>query len=250
MADISTRSRGPRRSLPQAQKLASVVRRRIQRLQLPDGAFFMTEAQLATRYRVSRTVAREAVSQLKALGLLESRKRKGLLVRRPDPVGLLSTSLPSLATSPDDWHELAQLRYALEVGAIELAVRNATTDQIKRLEAIEQQLEVAIATNVESPEAARLDMQFHAWILQMTGSKLIAGMQQVLEQFFRIAPRAPQNPASAQRITWEHRELFLAIRDRDVERARLMIRMQFQSTLAAAATSPTPRRKVRPNPCQ
>jgi DNA-binding GntR family transcriptional regulator len=84
----------------------------------------------------------------------------------------------------------------------------------------------------------------------MTGSKFIAGMQQVLEQFFRIAPRAPQNPASAQRITWEHRELFLAIRDRDVERARLMIRMQFQSTLAAAATSPTPRRKVRPNPCQ
>jgi DNA-binding FadR family transcriptional regulator len=250
MADIPTRSRGPRRSLPQAQKLASVVRRRIQRLQLPDGAFFMTEAQLATRYRVSRTVAREAVSQLKALGLLESRKRKGLLVRRPDPLGLLSTSLPSLATSPDDWHELAQLRYALEVGAIELAVRNATTDQIKRLETIEQQLEVAIATNVESPEAARLDMQFHAWILQMTGSKLIAGMQQVLEQFFRIAPRAPQNPASAQRITWEHRELFLAIRDRDVERARLMIRMQFQSTLAAAAISPTPRRKVRPNPCQ
>jgi len=78
MADISATARTRTRSLPQAQKLARVVRRRIQRLQLPDGAFFMTEAQLATRYRVSRTVAREAVSQLKALGLLESRKRKGL----------------------------------------------------------------------------------------------------------------------------------------------------------------------------
>ena len=52
--------------------------------------------------------------------------------------------MPSLAASPDDWRELAQLRYALEVGAIELAIRTATDEQIERLSQITQQMEAAL----------------------------------------------------------------------------------------------------------
>ncbi|OYW17275.1 MAG: hypothetical protein B7Z55_12845, partial [Planctomycetales bacterium 12-60-4] len=100
----------------QAHELAQRIRKRIQAEQLADGTFFMTEAQLAEEYGVSRTVTREAVSRLQALGILEGRKRKGLLVRHPDPLRLLSNSLPSLVGSQNDWRELAQLRYALEVG--------------------------------------------------------------------------------------------------------------------------------------
>ena len=69
---------------------------------------------------------------------------KGLVVRHPDPLHLLSRSLPSLVASPEDWRDLAQLRYALEVGAIELAVRAATDQQIERLGQIEQELEQAL----------------------------------------------------------------------------------------------------------
>lgn len=60
----------------------------------------MTEAQLAAEYGASRTVIREAVSRLQALGILEGRKRKGLIVRHPDPLQLFSNSLPSLVRSP------------------------------------------------------------------------------------------------------------------------------------------------------
>src|SRR5690242_15625568 len=109
----------PARPATQANELARTIRKRIQSEHLPDGSFFMTEAQLAKEYGVSRTVTREAVSRLQALGILEGRKRKGLLVRHPDPLRLLSNSLPSLVASPDEWRDLAQLRYALEVGAIE-----------------------------------------------------------------------------------------------------------------------------------
>ena len=185
---------------------------------MPDGTFFMTEAQIAQEYGASRTVTREALSRLQALGILEGRKRKGLVVRHPDPLSLLSRSLPSLVASPEDWRDLAQLRYALEVGAIELAVRAATDEQIERLGQIEQEFEQALQEDTSSARTVELDVAFHAQILQMTGSRLIAGMQQVLVQFFQMSPRAESTPASAERITWEHRELFHAIRDRDVER--------------------------------
>lgn len=187
----------------------------------------MTEKQIAEEYAASRTVVREAVSRLQALGILEGRKRKGLIVRRPDPLRLLSESLPSLANSRDDWHDLSLLRYALEVGAIELAIRNGTAEQITQLRELLQDLELALRGKKDEERAAQLDLQFHALILKMTGSRLIAGMQQVLVHFFRIAPRSELEVA-AERIIWEHQELYRAIVDRDVERARSMIRLQFR----------------------
>jgi len=221
------------KSLSQADELAETIRLRIQSEQLADGSFFMTEAQLAEEYQASRTVIREAVSRLQALGMLEGRKRKGLIVRHPDPLRLLSNSLPSLAGSQADWRELAMLRYAIEVGAIELAIRAATSDQLDRLTRITAEMEQALREDTESERTVSLDLEFHALILQMTGSRMIAGMQQLLVQFFQIAPHAENTPASAERIIWEHRELLNAIRDRDVERARSMIRLQFRSTLGA-----------------
>lgn len=213
-------------------QLARTIRERIQREQVPDGTFFMTEAQLALEYGASRTVAREAISRLQALGILEGRKRKGLVVRQPDPLSLFSKSLPSLIASPQDWQDLAQLRYALEVGAIELAVREATEEQIDTLGRIQQDFEAALLQDIRSARSIELDVAFHSHILQMTGSRLISGMQQVLVQFFQLAPRCEANAATAERIIWEHRELYQAIRERDVERARAMVRLQIRGAMA------------------
>ena len=222
------------RPLTQSRQLAVTIRERLQSERRADGDFFMTEAQLAAEYGVSRTVTREAVSRLQALGILEGRKRKGLIVRRPDPLRLFQNSLPSLVTSPDDWRDLAQLRYALEVGAIELAIRAATDQQIEGLVQIERELETAVRQDPTSASTVELDLKFHSYILEMTGSRMIAGMQLLLSQFFQVVPRCKPSSASIERICWEHRELLDAIRDRDIERARAMIRVQIQSTIELA----------------
>lgn len=214
----------------QVRQLAATIRERIQLERRVDGEFFMTEAQLAAEYGVTR----EAVSRLQAIGILEGRKRKGLIVRRPDPLRLFQNSLPSLITTPDDWRDLAQLRYALEVGAIELAIRAATPPQIERLVEIERELEHAVRQDPTAASTVELDLKFHSYILEMTGSRMIAGMQLLLAEFFQIMPRLATSLASADRICWEHRELVDAIRERDVERARAMIRVQIRSTLGTA----------------
>ena len=208
-----------------AHQLADRIRNRIQIGSFADGDLFMTEAQLATEYDVSRTVAREAVSRLRALGIVEGRQRKGLVVRRPDPLRLLSQSLPFLASSTADLHELAQLRYALEVGAIELAVRNATNEQIAELGRLTEAFVTAMKNDAPA-EVVALDLKFHSLLLQMTGSTLVSGMQQVLIRFFASLPYRELDQLGVGRVVWEHRELYAAIRDRDVERARSMVRLQ------------------------
>ena len=211
----------------QSQLVAERIRQHIEQSRLPDGELYMTEAEVAETFNVSRVVAREAVGQLRAIGLLEGRKRKGLIVRHPDPAQLFSASLPSLARSQEDLADLARLRYAMEVGSIELAVNNATDDQITRLVGIADKMKSTEAAVAGSKNTHELDLAFHALLLDMTGSKLIAEMQRVLVAFFRdIALPQAASSEIADRVAWEHIELAAAVRDRDVERARTMIRLQ------------------------
>ena len=74
----------------QVRELAQKIRQRIQAERLTDGSFFMTEAQLAAEYGASRTVTREAVSRLQALGLLEGRKAKRADRSLPRPAATVS----------------------------------------------------------------------------------------------------------------------------------------------------------------
>jgi DNA-binding FadR family transcriptional regulator len=157
--------------------------------------------------------------------MLESRKRKGLIVRRPDPIRLLTQTLPSLISSADDLRELGMLRYALEVGSIELAIQHATEEQLEQLARIVSDMEAAFADADLAESFVDLDLQFHALILSMTGSRMISGMRNLLVDFFNKVPRREDLVAVADRMIWEHRELYHAICARDVERARTMIRM-------------------------
>ncbi|MFK7776803.1 MAG: FCD domain-containing protein [Gimesia sp.] len=220
----------PRKNL--SQQLSERIREYIEQAELPDGELFMTEAEVAEQFEVSRAVAHEAVGRLRAIGLLEGRQRKGLIVRRPDPVGLFSESLPFLAKSEQDVAELSQLRYVLEVGAIELAVNNATSDQVTKLMNLAEQMKTLVTTESKLSLGKELDISFHTLLLEMTGSTMIAGMQRVLIDFFRnLAVRIPLDNSSSERIAWEHIELAAAIHDRDVERARALIRLQLRHYL-------------------
>jgi GntR family transcriptional regulator, transcriptional repressor for pyruvate dehydrogenase complex len=171
--------------------------------------------------------------------MLEGRKRKGLIVRRPDPIRLLTQTLPSLISSEDDLRELGMLRYALEVGSIELAIQHATEEQLEELARIVSDMEAAFADADLAESFVDLDLQFHALILSMTGSRMISGMRNLLVDFFSKVPRRGNLVAVADRMIWEHRELYNAIRARDVERARTMIRMHCTEWFRNASDAPS-----------
>lgn len=220
-------------------RLADQIRNRIAAEQFCDGDLFMTEAQLAEEYGVSRNIAREAVSQLRGLGILEGRKSKGLLVRRPNPIRLLSHSLTAIAQSEEDIRELANLRYVLEVGAIELAVKHATDEQIDRLKHLAKEYEHARRRGAGIDRQIELELGYHGLILEMTGSKLIIGMQQALTKFFlKVLSRESETPPppSDDRDIWQHHAIAEAIGNRDVESARALIRLHFEGILPGGPT--------------
>jgi len=228
-----------------ADRLAKRIRTKLQSKPVREGDVFMTEAQVAIEFDVSRTIVREAVSRLRALGILEGRQGKGLVARRPDLIQLISESVPSLAGSEEDFRDLIELRYVLEVGGIELAVANATPVQIEQLHQIAEKFAQAVESSQDAKQQIPLDLKFHTLLLEMTHSTLIAGLNKVLARFFEAhvvrnfeanGPGGKTTKQHREETAKQHFEIVSAIEQRDVERARYVIRSHIHCYLRHLST--------------
>ena len=215
-------------------QLADQMLKDIIAAELEEGELFMTVKEVIQRYGVSHTIAREAIGKLSALGVLKGKQRLGLLVDRPDPVGLMARWLPFYARSPktEDLRTLAQLRYVLELGSIDLAVANASEEQVERLLQLSERFEKVIAEVGQNEEADRIELEYHSLLLSMSGNPLIAGMHQVLSDYFQVAVQSsPHWKEGLQNAVWEHRTIAEAIARKDIELARNVLRRHLEHAL-------------------
>lgn len=138
-----------------------------------------TLADLEAEYRVSRTVVREAVRVLEAMGMLMSRRRIGLTVRPAADWSALDTRLIGWQlASPQRAHQIVvvnELRSAIEPIAARLAARRATDVQRAEIERLASRLEeLGHAGEGASDEYLDADIAFHDLLLDMSGNLMLA----------------------------------------------------------------------------
>ncbi len=165
---------------------------------LEPGEQFAKEADLEKQLNVSRVVLREALSRLRAIGVVESRQGVGLIVSKPDPAILF-----------------------------EQAILRATDSQLTRLVELAEEFAVANAGKIKGRTLNDIEVEFHRTILEATHSRILMQMHSVLNIFFARA--AEENPSYAADTTneasvVEHREIAQAFYKRDVEQTRIALR--------------------------
>ena len=218
-----------------ANTLASRIHADIVASELQEGDLFMTGDQVSERYDVSRSISREALSQLRAMGILKSRQRKGLLIDRPDPVEQMARWVPIYGRDADGERltHLAQLRYVLEMGAVDLAVAHASGEQIDALRARATDFEEIARLHGHNADADQIDLAFHCVFLDMTGNELIAGMHRVLSDYFVASTVAEPKPGEdAQRAIREHHLIVEGIERGDRDLVRNVLRAHIEGTVA------------------
>src|SRR5687768_998780 len=107
-------------------QVVAALRKRVEDGEFARGAKLPSEGELVAVYRVSRTVVREAMSQLRARGLVETRKGIGTFAR---PTALRSP-FPVPSVDPVTLGEviaLLELRMSLETEAAALAAKRASS---------------------------------------------------------------------------------------------------------------------------
>jgi DNA-binding FadR family transcriptional regulator len=179
---------------------------------------------LVDRYAVSRSVIREVLRVLASMGLVETRRRVGILIRPTtdwnvfDPQvirwRLASTARIALLRS------ITELRTAVEPQAAWLAAARATPDEASDLVALAAKMWAAGKAGDES-EFLRLDIEFHRQILFNSRNEMFVKLQELVAEVltgrhhYHLMPHYPDEQALQL-----HADVAQAIQRHDGERAK------------------------------
>jgi DNA-binding GntR family transcriptional regulator len=163
------------------------------------------EVKIADQLGVSRTPVREAIRKLELEGLVVMVPRKGAYVSDISYKDIIDT---------------LEVREALETFAVKLAIEKNTVKDIKRLEGLNKDFQKAYEEK-DIEKMVEYDTEIHNEILVLSdNSKLINfmdGLNEIMQRFRLIFFNETYNP---ERIAKEHEEVFLALKNKNIERAQ------------------------------
>ena len=157
----------------------------------------LVEREIAERLGVSRSPVREAIRLLTFEGFVVAQSPRRIVVR---------------AFTRRDVDDLYDVREALEVLAVGLAVRNATSEDVHRL----RQLLDQTALSVDEDVLHRLGNQFHEMLTEVANNSVLSGM--VAPVRGRLRWLLQQN-ADFARLHAEHTRIVDLIEAKDLDQA-------------------------------
>ncbi|WP_126246279.1 FadR/GntR family transcriptional regulator [Chitinophaga rhizosphaerae] len=137
-----------------------------------------TELELAAALGVSRNVVREALSRFKMLGIIETKKKTGMVISNPDIMGTFEKVLTPEIIDESTLQDLFELRLVLEMGIADLLFIHKTPQDIAELEDI-----VARETKGDNFRINN-EIAFHGKLYQMTGNETMKRFQTLLLPVF------------------------------------------------------------------
>ena len=147
---------------------------------LTSGSEIPSELVLAGNLNVGRNVVREALSRLRMLGIVESRKHKGMVVREPDVMKCFTKVVNPYLLSKTSLLDLLDLRVSIESGITELIISNITDKDIEELESI-----VSRHTYQEDMKLkVENEIEFHLKLYRITGNQAIIDLLEMVLPLF------------------------------------------------------------------
>lgn len=146
------------------QKLADFIikelKNRIINGTLKEGDKLPNQNDFAAELGVSRPSLREALQALTIIGVIEQRPRFGTVIKSGNPDLWPDNIIPSLVSDKESTLELITARRYIELDNVELAVANASKNDIKQMDYLIKQMKVALKKN-QIKEYTDLDIKFH-----------------------------------------------------------------------------------------
>lgn len=191
---------------------------------LKPGDKLPSTKELCEKFGVGRSTMREALSALKAMGLIEIRQGGGCRVLATDTADFVPPELESLRLNRETLLHLLEARRSLEVANASIAAVKRTEEELSAFARIVAKMDRAID---DDAEGERTDIGFHAALAKMTHNpvmeRLFESIVGQLEKFIREVRRAElyANRSVAAQLLREHQSILDAVTAGDADRAAL-----------------------------
>jgi GntR family transcriptional repressor for pyruvate dehydrogenase complex len=139
------------------------------------------ETDIAEALGVSRNVVREALSRLRMLGIIESKRRSGMVLANLDIMSSFERIMDPNLIGERTLRDLFELRLTLEMGLADLLYMRLKADDIDELEQIALQ-----HRNAPGDNTFRInhEIAFHGKLYRMTGNDTMMRFQNLLLPIF------------------------------------------------------------------
>jgi DNA-binding FadR family transcriptional regulator len=141
------------------------------------------EKQFVEMFEVGRNVVREAMSRLKMLGIIETRTKRGIIIKEPPLLNGFKKVLDPQLLSIPTIKELMGMRIAIEVGIADFLFTNITEKDLDELEQIVNKQQSIGRYNLSVEE----EMQFHKKIYEVAGNSFISNLYELMQPVFKFA---------------------------------------------------------------
>jgi len=194
---------------------------------LSPGDVIPKEIELAQAMGVSRTVIRESLNRLKTMGMIESIKHKGTVIKSPDIPHLFQKSLIPNILDQQSLKDAFELRLVLEVGMADLIVKRVTDSDLEEL--------AMIVHNEHSPLPETIfdveyEVRFHGKLYEITGNEILKGFQELLLPVFNyVYSSGLINKPIAKKKYVSHKGLVEILRERDAGSFRKAMRRHLEN---------------------
>lgn len=183
---------------------------------------------LAANFNVSRSVIREALTSLRAMGLIHIVQGEGTFINNFDAASVSIPVTSGLLMKKENMKELFEVRKILEVGAVELAAINRTEDDLTLMQ---QALDAMAVENDGLNE--KTDYYFHFTIVKASKNDmllhLLRSISEIMMETMHDAQQIIFNEEdNGQRLSDEHKQIFHAIQNQEVSLAKKAMTQHLQ----------------------
>lgn len=197
---------------------------------LKVGDVLPKELDLAEQLGVSRTVIREALLRLKTIGLIESKKHKGSVLRNPDVLGPLRKVFHPSILDRTTLKDMFEMRLALEVGMADFIVDRITEKDLHDLRQIANDI---VSGDTADPWQVKDEIRFHGKLYEISGNKVLLELQELLIPIFQYVHQSGllERPIVEGEFI-SHKELVEVLKKRDADLYRKAIRKHLNNHFA------------------
>lgn len=192
------------------------------------GSRIPSENEFVKMLSVSRVTVRNALQRLIALGLLEIRQGDGTFVRKFSADMYMNSLMPMLFLENTEILQVLEFRKAIEIETGALAVERATEEDIKKLEAIYDKMEM-YKDNTE--KFAAEDLNFHMALAETTQNSLVIKVNYIIKDILSVSMCEIVRNLGVTDGLYYHKLIIEAIKDRDMERVKKTLKDHIVTTI-------------------
>jgi len=204
------------------EEVAETLHEMIRSGQLKPGDRLDSVQQLAENFQVGRSAIREALSALKAMGLVEIKQGEGTFVKGFEPNQIIFPLSTAILMNKEDVLHLLEVRKIIEVGTAASAARNRTESDLLEMSQVLEEMRLAKGDEELGEKA---DLLFHLSLSEATHNPILCNllgqvseaMEETMKETRRLWIFSKQ--ITVEMLYHQHVEIYNAVVEQDEDKA-------------------------------